>query len=505
MSPHSTSDNESQYGYIPHEYVAVIFLVLFGIILHISQAIYYRMWWILPTACLCGIGELVGWSGRLWSSFSPSLKTPFLMQLVLTVLAPTPLIAVNFVLLFWLVARLGLCYAHLTPNRYTALFLSCDIMALAVQGVGGGLASSASDQAGVKQGVNIILAGIVFQFGSIITYCCLACDFLVRYLMDRPLRIESGTRCVLEGRIKTMIYALAFSTLLLFIRSVYRIVELADGWTGCIMHTEAFASVTTVPDFSPPTTSPFMTSDGVYIRQYRPADFPQVRALLFEGFVTSKGSVAVVAKWNFLLKAPSLIAYFLAGCGGVVLYSLPHWDNVAACMGALLLAMGIAIFVAIRRSITNAMKGFCEKALQADMLDIEKHYAPPAAFFVVARPVESDKKSDDGEKTEKVLGYVGLEYFPEKKTHTAEVRRMIVSKKHHRQGLATRLMEAVIAHAETIRGLDAIELGTSEFQYGARALYEKLGWEFQGSNIESAGILTASIHRFRRPVEKKRR
>lgn len=94
------------------------------------------MWWLFPTVCLCGVGELVGWSGRLWSSFSPSFYNPFMMQwvvyrgcsptlshflllprIVSTIIAPTPLIAVNFILLSWIVTRLGPCYARLSPRR----------------------------------------------------------------------------------------------------------------------------------------------------------------------------------------------------------------------------------------------------------------------------------------------------------------------------------------------------------------------------------------------------
>ncbi|KAJ6479952.1 acyl-CoA N-acyltransferase [Mycena vitilis] len=166
--------------------------------------------------------------------------------------------------------------------------------------------------------------------------------------------------------------------------------------------------------------------------------------------------------------------------------------------------MGIAIFFATRMAITSAMKAFCERALAADMLDIEKHYAAPAAFFVAARPGEGDKKLDDAEKTEEVVGFVGLEYFPDKKSHIAEMRRMVVAAKHRRKGVATLLMNKVIAQAESIRGLDSIELGTSEFQPGARKLYEHLGWEFQRTTEEMAGILTAKIFRLQRAVESKR-
>ncbi|KAJ7323861.1 RTA1-domain-containing protein [Mycena albidolilacea] len=236
---------DSQYGYIPHEYVAIIFVILFGIstILHIGQATYYRMWWLLPTACLCGLGELVGWSGRLWSSFSPSFSDPYMMQITSTIISPTPLIAVNFILLSWIVTRLGPCYARLTPIWYTILFLSCDILALVIQGAGGGIASSANTLSGANLGANIMLAGIVFQFAAIITYSALAADFLRRYHVDRPVRGGSADRGTMDTKLKAMIAALAFSTLVLFIRSIYRIIELSTGWHGRIIETEVYFNV----------------------------------------------------------------------------------------------------------------------------------------------------------------------------------------------------------------------------------------------------------------------
>ncbi|KAJ7503824.1 RTA1 like protein-domain-containing protein [Mycena galericulata] len=237
---------DSQYGYLPHEYVAIIFVVLFGIstILHLGQAIYYRMWWLLLTAFLCGMGELVGWSGRLWSSFSPSLSDPFMMQITATILSPTPLIAVNFILVSWIVTRLGTCYSRLTPIWYSVIFVSCDIFALVIQGAGGGIASAANTRSAANLGANIMLAGIVFQFVAVLAYSALAIDFLRRYSKDLPVRTTGpNDRGLLDPKLKTMIAALAFSTLVLSIRAIYRIVELAGGWHGRIIHTEVYFNV----------------------------------------------------------------------------------------------------------------------------------------------------------------------------------------------------------------------------------------------------------------------
>jgi hypothetical protein len=52
------------------------------IVIHTIQALYYRAWWFFPTTVIAGIAEVVGWSGRLRSSFDPIALTPFLVQQV---------------------------------------------------------------------------------------------------------------------------------------------------------------------------------------------------------------------------------------------------------------------------------------------------------------------------------------------------------------------------------------------------------------------------------------
>ncbi|KAJ7692474.1 RTA1 like protein-domain-containing protein [Mycena rosella] len=244
-----SSDDDSQYGYDPSKPVALIFIVLFGIstALHLGQAVYFKMWWLFPTACLCGIGELVGWSGRLWSSFSPSADDPYMMQITTTIIAPTPLIAVSFILLGRIVERLGPCYSRITPRWYSRIFVSCDFIALCAQGAGGGLAATANNDAGAKLGANIMLGGIVFQFVAIIAYAGCAADFLRRWKADKPVRevpaYDREMRTAMDPRVKLLIWALTFSTFVLFIRSIYRIVELSTGWNGVVIQTQVYFNV----------------------------------------------------------------------------------------------------------------------------------------------------------------------------------------------------------------------------------------------------------------------
>ncbi|KAF7303563.1 hypothetical protein MIND_00585600 [Mycena indigotica] len=243
---------EDSYGYIPSESIAIIFIALFGIstALHTAQAAYFRTWWLIPTAVLCGIGELIGWGARLWSAVSPNADIPFKMQISATIISPTPLLAASFIIFSRIIARLGPGYSLIPPRWYAWFFVSCDVIALVVQGVGGGLAASADDHAGAQRGANIMLGGIGFQFAVIIIFSILVTDFLIRYFYKAPWRaaalegsISGLTRGTLTRPLATILSALIFSTIVLFIRSVYRTIELAGGWDGRIIHTQLYFNV----------------------------------------------------------------------------------------------------------------------------------------------------------------------------------------------------------------------------------------------------------------------
>ncbi|KAF9493501.1 RTA1-domain-containing protein [Pleurotus eryngii] len=200
----------SPYGYIPTEYVCIMFIVLFGIstFAHTVEAIFLRTWWLLPTACLAGALEVLGWAGRLWSSDNITGVQPFQIQITATILAPTPLVAANFIILGRTIARLGPTYSRLSPKWYTIVFLSCDIIALIVQGIGGGMASSAAGSGrDPSLGGRVMLGGIAFQLVTIAVYAVCALEFYLRYL------------------------------------SIYRTIELADGWGGRKFTTEVYFNV----------------------------------------------------------------------------------------------------------------------------------------------------------------------------------------------------------------------------------------------------------------------
>jgi len=238
---------DSQYNYIPTEYVCAIFVALYGLstLIHLGQSFRYRMRWLLPTAVLAGVAEVLGWSARLWSSKNPPLSTPFTIQISCTIIAPTPLVAANFVILGMIIDRLGDHYSRLSTKWYIITFCSFDVVSLVVQAVGGGIASTANTHKGAVLGGHIMLGGIVFQLFSLIVYVICATEFFLRFFSDTPIRESSKrqSREPVDKRMKIMICGLIFSTVCLFIRAVYRTIELADGWNGRIISTQVYFNV----------------------------------------------------------------------------------------------------------------------------------------------------------------------------------------------------------------------------------------------------------------------
>ncbi|KAL1683203.1 RTA1 like protein-domain-containing protein [Schizophyllum commune] len=247
LTPNQIKDL-SPYGYVPTEWASIFFLVLFGIttLAHLGQAIAYRGWWLIITLVFCGSMECVGWACRLWSNRDILADNAYKIQCVsvMLIVAPTPLLAANFVMMGRIVRRLGVKYSRLSPRLYTIVFASTDVISLLVQGGGGGVAVGADTLEGAERGGNIVLGGICLQLAVIVFFSIIASEFFWGYFKDRPRPKLAATHLEPRGMLtRNLILAvgcLGSSTFLLLIRAVYRVIELADGWNGTIIKTEAW-------------------------------------------------------------------------------------------------------------------------------------------------------------------------------------------------------------------------------------------------------------------------
>ncbi|KAG8892055.1 hypothetical protein FRC00_012728, partial [Tulasnella sp. 408] len=135
---------------------------------------------------------------------------------------------------------------------FSITFITCDLVALVVQAVGGASASISFKTGGdPEKGAKIMVGGIIFQIFAITLYVITAAEFFIRYHFDKPVasRIQAAEdtekqpakapRSPVSRNIQSMSFALILATVLLYVRSVYRTIELLNGWTGPIIHNQA--------------------------------------------------------------------------------------------------------------------------------------------------------------------------------------------------------------------------------------------------------------------------
>ncbi|CAE6432776.1 unnamed protein product, partial [Rhizoctonia solani] len=144
-----------------------------------------------------------------------------------------------------IINELGAEYSRMPARLYSIIFISADVTALVIQAVGGAMASIADTLDGAERGGRIMLAGIVIQLVAVVLYTILGVDFVVRFSLDRPARSKvmseqrkhAGWIHVPRG-IVWMLVGLSIATVFIIIRSIYRTIELTDGWNGTIISTE---------------------------------------------------------------------------------------------------------------------------------------------------------------------------------------------------------------------------------------------------------------------------
>ncbi|KAG8755402.1 hypothetical protein FRC12_010893 [Ceratobasidium sp. 428] len=241
------SGDGNPFNYVPTLWICVLFIVLFSLttITHIFQGIRLRVWYMLPTLALCGFIEILGWSGRLWGHFNTTNSGPFMMQICTTIMAPSFMTAAMFLILPRIVSELGQEYSRMPPRLYLIIFLTADVTALLLQAIGGAIASVADTLEGANRGGNIMLSGIVIQLAAVTLFDLLSIEFAVRFALDRPARKAqdlgkprfAGWKSVPKG-VPLMLVGLAIASVFILIRSIYRTIELTDGWNGTIISTE---------------------------------------------------------------------------------------------------------------------------------------------------------------------------------------------------------------------------------------------------------------------------
>jgi hypothetical protein len=176
-------------------------------------------------------------------------------------IGPAFLSAAIYLSLSRLIVIYGAHIAPFAPKTYSYVFIGCDVISLILQATGGALAASADTKSAQNTGVNVMIAGLVFQVASIGLFMVLSLDFLRRVKRARSLNKDpkfeelrarsyfkffpfgmlyhlswmSNNHALFSSLRKltpSLCTALAFAIMAIFIRCVYRVAELHGGFGG---------------------------------------------------------------------------------------------------------------------------------------------------------------------------------------------------------------------------------------------------------------------------------
>ncbi|KAF2004703.1 hypothetical protein P154DRAFT_417378, partial [Amniculicola lignicola CBS 123094] len=114
-------------------------------------------------------------------------------------------------------------YARFSNRKLIWTFLPCDLISLSLQYVGGGMSASSSGSSNV--GVDIALAGLIFQVITLVAFCVLFADYMFRFLHSAQVGYLTPRHILFLG-------FLSIAMLLNLARCVFRAYELKEGYDG---------------------------------------------------------------------------------------------------------------------------------------------------------------------------------------------------------------------------------------------------------------------------------
>ncbi|KAH8598984.1 RTA1 like protein-domain-containing protein [Bisporella sp. PMI_857] len=249
----------SHLDYLPtiggNSFLAALFAVCF-----IAQGYLgfkHRTWGFMVAMMLGTLTEVIGYIGRIMMNNNPFSKSNFVIYLTTLTIAPAFLSAAIYLCLARIVVVYGEEKSRFRPRTYTLLFCACDFLSLLLQAVGGAIASSTDTQSGTQTGINIMLAGLGFQVFSLALFATACIEFAYRVYQSSqiplhpyaqqirtttPSSIRSGaalSASLAESRpFRFFLISISVATLVIFIRSIFRVAELSEGFDGKLANDE---------------------------------------------------------------------------------------------------------------------------------------------------------------------------------------------------------------------------------------------------------------------------
>lgn len=188
--------------------------------------------------------QIIGYCARAVSHFHTTSTTLYAMQTLFVLLAPNLYAASIYMVLGRIIVFLRGEHLSVVPVRFlTKIFVMGDVLSFVLQGAGGGVMSSSGSANLLVVGQWIIVAGLCVQllfFGAFIITSML---FHTRISQQPTQEAENSKVRGFPRDWRGLLFALYIASVLILIRSIYRVIEFAQGNSGYVISHEVFLYV----------------------------------------------------------------------------------------------------------------------------------------------------------------------------------------------------------------------------------------------------------------------
>ncbi|OOQ88685.1 RTA1 like protein [Penicillium brasilianum] len=243
----ATDKNYVLYHYTPSLPCAILLAVLFALttVFHLYQRIKAHSKYFNPFI-VGGIFQIIGYGARAGSHFYMDSTILYAIQSLLILLAPTLYAASIYMVLGRIIAFLrGENLSYIPIEWMTKVFVAGDVLSFILQAAGGGIMTSGSENT-VKIGQWVIVAGLCVQlifFGAfVITSLIFHIKIMRQPTIESERSMNKGTS-IWPRDWRGLLFACYSASVLILIRSVYRLIEFVQGNNGYIISHEVFLYV----------------------------------------------------------------------------------------------------------------------------------------------------------------------------------------------------------------------------------------------------------------------
>ncbi|KAL5589931.1 hypothetical protein FOVSG1_011798 [Fusarium oxysporum f. sp. vasinfectum] len=224
------------YRYTPSFPAAIVATVIFAILscLHIWRLTKVRAWYFIPFT-IGGAFETIGYAARIISHNNKESVPAYSVQAILILVAPALFAASIYMILGRIIISLRAQHLSLIPVRWlTKVFVCGDIVSFSLQAAGGGIQASGTIEA-YDRGEKIILAGLFVQivvFGI----------FVITSGLFHRKCLQNPTLAARENAFpwKLDLNVLYTVSIIILVRSIFRVVEYLQGNGGYLISHEVF-------------------------------------------------------------------------------------------------------------------------------------------------------------------------------------------------------------------------------------------------------------------------